>query len=131
MRTQSDTASLAPETMLRASFEGHYPNGRRRPIEIELGSPRQARTGEWRCDVRVSPLAPRARICAEDALQALCLAVELLSQTLYAARRRGIRITYPDGDAVPLHVYFRVREYQHRLARVAPKRGAKRGRGAA
>ena len=68
-------------------------------------------------------------IRGEDALQALCLALDFLGNRLYAARRRGIPLQFLSAnDEVPLFAYFRLREWKRRLAVIARKPGLGKAR---
>jgi len=98
--------------MTVATFRAAAPDRRARSVSIAVAPPRRARTGEWICFVTITGFLKRTGVRGEDALQALCLALELIGGTLYRARKRGVRVVYPTGERVPSHAYFRVREWQ-------------------
>lgn len=101
--------------MIVATFRATAPDRPDRRVSIGVALPQRARTGEWICFVTITGFLKRTGVRGEDALQALCLALELIGDTLYRARQRGVRFVYPTGERVPLHAYFRVRERQRRL----------------
>ena len=57
-----------------------------------------------------------------DALQALCLALDFVGNMLYLHRRRGLRLTFPEGQSVPLYAYFRLRDSARRRKRSQRRR---------
>src|SRR5262245_16410774 len=94
-------------------------NGSSMPsVRVRVEEPRRAKTGEWTCRVLATGVAKPTVVHGEDGLQALCLALDLLGDQLYKARRRGVRLRHVTGDAdVPLFAYFRLREWRRRLRR--------------
>ena len=70
----------------------------------------------------------RTLVHGEDALQALCLALDFVGNTLYSRRRRGLRLIFPTGHSVRLHAYFRLREMRRRLEALATARGHRRSK---
>ncbi len=60
-----------------------------RPLTIEFGRPTRARSGEYRCDYRLSGVGRvrRGYACGEDSLQALLLACESVRQALEPAAK--------------------------------------------
>jgi len=100
------------EATFRASSSSH----RSGTIHIRLDAPRRVATGEWTCSVVATGLVKRTAVRGEDALQALCLALDFLGTRLYEARRRGVQLAFRTGEAVPLFAYFHLREWRHRLS---------------
>ena len=90
-----------------------------RRIRVRIDAPRRARTGEWACSVSATGVVKRTTVRGEDGLQALCLALEILGDKFYEARKRGVRLRYDTGHEVPLFAYFRLREYRRRLTVIA------------
>jgi hypothetical protein len=113
------------EVTFRASRADH----RAILVHVRVDAPRRARTGEWACNVIATGFVKRTAIRGEDALQALCLALDFLSNRLYDARRRGVRFRFLTGDEVPLFAYFRLRESRRRLAVTARKHAVGQRRG--
>jgi hypothetical protein len=102
-------------------------DGLARPLAIRIGMPIQRRTGEWAAEVQLTGLVNRTNVFGEDALQALALALDLVGNTLYAQRRRGVRVQFATGQEIPLAAYFRLRELRRRFESIA-RSSSKRNR---
>jgi hypothetical protein len=65
------------------------------PIVVEIGTPRQRRTGEWECPYRIRGLKPKAgtlrRALGEDAVQALELVLQAIRLEL---EQHGEKLTW-------------------------------------
>jgi hypothetical protein len=117
--------SLAKHSFVETAF---YDSGRRsRPIRIRIGTPQRLRTGEWGSKVEIPGVIRPTIVHGEDALQVLSLALEFVGNSFYEARRRGLQIRFLDGQVVPLHVYFRLREWRRRMAALGKRRGRRGG----
>ena len=68
------------------------------PIHVEIACPRLDADGVWTCTVLVQGLDDKPRdVYGQDSLQALCLALRLVSTHLQCAGVRGQRLVYADG----------------------------------
>ena len=69
------------------------------PVVVEIGTPRQRRTGEWECPYRIRGLKPQAgtlrRALGEDAVQALELVLQAIRLEL---EEHGKKLTWT-GEA--------------------------------
>jgi hypothetical protein len=110
-------------------FTGMRKNGTHRNVHVRVGSPRRSGRTAWACPVEVSGVLRRRLVHGEDALQALCLALDFVGNTLYVQQRRGLRLTFPTGQSVPLFAYFRLREMRRRLVALARAQGHQRSKG--
>jgi hypothetical protein len=116
---------LAKHTFVETVF---YDSGlTSRPVRVRIGTPRRLRTGVWASKVEIPGVIRPTVIHGEDALQVLSLALEFVGNSLYEARRRGLQIRFSDGQPVPLHVYFRLREWRRRMAALAKQSGRRGG----
>jgi hypothetical protein len=86
-----------------------------RILHARIGVPRPSGRTAWACPVEVTGVLRRRLVYGEDALQALCLTLEFVGNTLYSQRARGLHLKYAAGHSVPLYAYFRLREFQRRL----------------
>jgi hypothetical protein len=109
-------------------FTGVRRNGIRRSIHVRVGTPRRSGRTAWACPVEVSGVLRRTPVYGEDALQALCLALDFVGNTLYAHQRRGLHLKFPTGHSVPLFAYFRLREMRRRLVASAKARAHRRSK---
>jgi hypothetical protein len=109
-------------------FTGVRRNGAHRDVHVRVGAPRRSGRTAWACPVEVSGILRRTLVHGEDALQALCLALDLVGNTLYVHQRRGLRLTFPTGQSVPLFAYFRLREMRRRLVALARAREHRRSK---
>ncbi len=97
---------------VEAIFQSEWPNGRIRKVVVRIGRPVRAKSREWVCSVQISRLQKKIRVGGEDALQAVCLAIQLVGELLYKYRRAGIRLKYvPSNEEVPLPAYFRIKSF--------------------
>ena len=103
-------------------FTGVRRDGTHRSVRVRIGVPRRSGRTAWACPVEVSGVLKRTLVCGEDPLQALCLALDFIGNTLYSERRQGLSLRFATGHSVPLYAYFRLREMQRRLAALARSR---------
>jgi hypothetical protein len=97
-----------------------------RTVRVRVEAPRRSQKDVWTSRVAITGLLKPTRVHGGDPIQALCLALELIGNTLYAQRRRGLRLRFLTGEEVPLHAYFRLREWRRRLVAIARSRGPQR-----
>jgi hypothetical protein len=89
-----------------------HPDGRRVPIQIEVGRPYAdpRSEGTWRCPVSLGGLDDRLPdIAGVGSFQALCLAINLIRRRLLDTRDEGVRfITVERGEEfeLPLAAFF-------------------------
>lgn len=84
-----------------------YPDGRRVPGNIWVGTPEQVDDVEARCLVGADGLESVShRIAGGDTLQALLLALRFMAARLAAFEEGGGSIEYPTGEVVELGAYF-------------------------
>jgi hypothetical protein len=112
--------------LAQVTFSATGARDRPRRVRIRIGAPYRARTGEWVCHVSATGLVKSTAVRGDDALQALCLAVEFLGDKLYHARKEGLRLRVGTGEEVPLFAYFRLREWKRRLTKIARRRNKRR-----
>lgn len=77
-------------------------------IQIEIGRPNRATTGEWVCPVAIHGLHPELpAMRGEDSFQALALALDLVRRLLQQSVERGASIQHPGTlEEVSLEAYF-------------------------
>jgi hypothetical protein len=92
-------------------------------VVVRVSTPRRTRTGEWLCIAEATGITKKTKVHGEDALQALCIALDFLGREIYQARREGLRLVFDTGESVPLQAYFRLRELHRRLRRIGQQRG--------
>jgi hypothetical protein len=91
------------------AFSGVDADGRPVAIVVAIGMPEQAGDQEWVCPVSVSGFTDGVQpLRAGDPLQALGLAVALVRSLLAGFVESGGRLTYEDGQDVPLDSYFQL-----------------------
>jgi hypothetical protein len=84
---------------------GQRPGEARFKISVEIGRPYQGEGGEWRCPVALRPFPAFPDVAGEDSLQALCLAISLVRETLEFFRDDGGLLAYETGEAFALDSY--------------------------
>jgi hypothetical protein len=104
---------------VQMNFTGTRRGQADRPIHVRIGVPVKAGGTAWACRVQVDGAQRPTLVFGEDPLQSLCLGLEFAGNTLYAQRRSGLQLKLPSGQLVPLHAYFRVREWRRRLVAIA------------
>lgn len=112
-------------TTVETTFKAEWPDGRLRKIVVRIGLPAQAKTHEWVCPVRILGLQNTIRVRGEDALQVLCLALDLVGDLLYEAQSKGVRLGYvSSNDEVPLYAYFRLKSMRKRMEKIGRKKAS-------
>jgi uncharacterized protein DUF6968 len=106
------------ETRFRAMRDGR----RVHDVIVRISAPRRTRTGEWVCITQATGITKKTKAHGVDALQALCIAIDFLGREIYKARKQGLRLAFDTDTPIPLHAYFRLREWRQRLARIGQKR---------
>lgn len=113
--------------VVAAKFRAEWHNGLSKDIVVRVGRPYRAKTGEWVCRAQIAGLGKAASARGEDALQALCLALDLVGDFFYQFRKDGGRIKFYDSaQDVPLQAYFRLREFRSRMKRLSARYSGKK-----
>lgn len=109
--------------IVETTFKAKWPGGRFRKIVVRIGQPAQAKTHEWVCPVRIIGLQNTVRVRGEDALQVLCIALDLVGDLLYEAQSKGVRLGFvSSNDKVPLYAYFRLKAMRKRMEKLGRKK---------
>jgi hypothetical protein len=121
----------AAKWIAQVPFTGVRRDGTHRSVHVRVGVPRRSGRTPRACPVEVTGVLKRTLVYGEDPLQALCLALDFIGNTLYSERRQGLSLRFATGHSVPLYAYFRLREMQRRLSALARSRERPRSNRAA
>lgn len=78
-------------------------------VRLYLRAPYDLRDSSWGCYCHIEGLLDQEqRICGDDALQALCLAIRFLEIHLHDVVARGGQFYFPDdlSEAIPVELCF-------------------------
>lgn len=115
------------KTIVETTFRAQWSNGRRQKIIVRIGQPIRAKTQEWVCSIQIVGFRKTTRVCGVDALQALCLGVQLTGDLLYEFRKQGARLSFiASAEEVPLDAYIRINDLQRRMEKLGRKRAVVR-----
>ena len=103
-------------------FTAILADGTPQTVRVQVAMPRRSGRTAWGCRVGITGVLKPRPIYGEDALQALCLALDFVGNMLYLHRRRGLRLKFPEGQSVPLYAYFRLRDSARRRRRSQRRR---------
>ncbi|MGH7517099.1 MAG: DUF6968 family protein [Gemmatimonadales bacterium] len=88
-----------PAALAQASYRAVLRNGTTRRVTVRIGAPHTAFQRDWACTAEITGWLKRTRVYGVDPLQALCLAVDLVGNVLYAQRREGVRLEFLSESA--------------------------------